>query len=104
MAIDSPMTWATIRLPGQPIAFRVPNSRTRRDTAAIVRITATAKAAISTMTESHLPRSLASLAVELSDPVISLARLLGVVIVADGKSLAISCCTDPMSDALSALT
>ena len=98
------MTCAMIRRPRQPSALSVPNSRTRRETAAIVRITATVNAAISTRIGSHRPRSSASFAVEESEPVISLARLLGVVIVADESSLAISCCTAGMSAVLSAVT
>ena len=82
----------------------MPNSRTRLATAAIVSSTATANAAISTRIDSHLPRSLASLAAEVSEPVTWFARLLGVVICAVGSSLAISCCTAPMSDALAAVT
>ena len=79
-----------IRLPRQPSAFSVPNSRTRRDTAAIVSSTATANAAISTRTDSHLPRSLASFAALVSEPVTWLARLLGVVTVARRQQLGIS--------------
>ena len=71
---DSPSTWPTIRLLRQPSAFSVPNSGTRRATAAMVSRLATANAAISTSTASHLPRSLASLAALAADPVISLAR------------------------------
>ena len=77
MATDSPITWAMIRRVRQPSALSVPNSRTRRATAAIVSRLATANAAISTRIDSHLPRSLASLAVLDSDPVTSLARLDG---------------------------
>ena len=101
---DSPITWAMIRRPRQPSAFSVPNSRTRRDTASIVSSTATANAAISTRTDSHLPRSLASFAADDTEPVTSLARLLGVVIVAPGSTLAISLCTAEMSAALAAVT
>ena len=60
MAIDSPITWAITRRLRQPSAFSVPNSATRRETAAIVSRLATANAAISTSTASHRPRLLAS--------------------------------------------
>src|SRR5579875_173402 len=103
-ASDSPMTWAMILRPRQPSAFSVPNSRTRRETAAIVSSTATANAAISTRTDSHLPRSSASFAAEVTEPLTSFARLLGVVTVADGSSLAISLLTAGMSAALAAVT
>jgi hypothetical protein len=101
---DSPMTWATIRRPRQPSALSVPNSDTRRDTAAIVSSTATAKAATSTRTDSHLPRSSASFAVDVSDPVTSLARLLGDVTSASGRALATGACSAGMSAALAAVT
>ena len=98
------MTWAMIRRPRQPSALSVPNSRTRRATAAIVSSTATANAATSTRIDSHLPRSSASFAAEVSEPVTWFARLLGVVICAVGSSLAISCCTVAISAALEAVT
>src|ERR1700733_13625048 len=75
MTTDSPSTWAMIRRVRQPSAFSVPNSPTRRATADIVSRLATANAAISTSTASHLPRSLASLAAPDTDVVTSLARL-----------------------------
>src|SRR5215470_5801540 len=104
MATDSPITWAMIRLDRQPSALSVPNSRTRRATAAIVSRLATANAAINTRTDSHLPRSLASLAALDADPVTWLARLAAVVTVAWGSSLEISDCTTEMSEALAAVT
>ena len=60
MPTDSPSTWLTIRLLRQPSALSVPNSGTRRATAARVSRLATANAAISTSTASHLPRARAS--------------------------------------------
>src|SRR5216683_401529 len=93
MTTDSPITWATTRRLRQPRALSVPNSRTRRDTAAMVSRLASRKAAMSTATASHLPRLLARLAVLASDPETSLARSLDVVTVADGSSLLIACCT-----------
>src|SRR3954470_18437494 len=55
LTMDSPTTWrVTLRL-GPPSAFRVPNSRTRRDTAEEVSSAATRKAATSTAIDSHLP-------------------------------------------------
>ena len=104
MVTDSPSTWATIRRLRQPSALSVPNSRARRDTAAIVSRLATANAAISTRTDSHLPRSLASLAELDTDPVTWLARLEAVVTVAPGSSLEISFWTAGMSAALAAVT
>ena len=65
---------------------------------------ATANAAISTRTDSHLPSSLASLAALDRDPVTWLARLEAVVTVAPGSSLEISFCTAGMSAALAAVT
>jgi len=47
---DSLSTWAMIRLDRQPIAFRMPNSRARRLTAAGVSRLAAANAAASTGT------------------------------------------------------
>ena len=90
MTIDSPITWRTIRQLGQPNALSVPNSRTRRVTAAMVSRLASRNAATSTAIASHLPRLLARLAALASDPVTSLARLLDVVTVALGSSPEIS--------------
>ncbi len=103
-ARDSPITWAMILRPRQPSALSVPNSRTRRATAAMVSSTATANAAISTRMDSHLPRSSASRAADVTEPLTSLARLLGVVIVALGRILAISFCTASMAVPLTAVT
>jgi hypothetical protein len=104
MTTDSPSTWTTIRRVRQPIAFSVPNSATRRATAAIVSRQATANAAISTRTDSHRPRSLASLAALDTDPVTSLARLASVVTVLPGSSLEISLLTAGMPLAPAAAT
>ncbi len=52
---DSPTTWRVTLRDGQPSALRVPNSRTRRDTADEVSSAATRNAATSTATDSHLP-------------------------------------------------
>ena len=82
---DSPSTWPTIRRLRQPSALSVPNSGTRRDTAAMVSRLATANAAISTSTASHLPSTPASLAALAADPVISLARSAELVTVACGS-------------------
>jgi hypothetical protein len=101
---DSPSTWLTIRPLRQPSAFSVPNSGTRRATAAMVSRLATANAAISTSTASHLPRAPASLAALAADPVISLARSLELVTVAFGSRCWISLRTAPMSAALAAVT
>src|SRR5260221_181801 len=75
---DSPMIWRMIRRLLQPIALSVPNSRTRRVTADMVRMLAMRKAAASTATASHLPRLLASVDALDRDPVTSLARSLDV--------------------------
>ena len=104
MPTDSPSTWPTIRRLRQPSALSVPNSGTRRATAAMVSRLATANAAISTSTASHLPSAPASLAALAADPVISLARSEELVTVACGSSCAISFCTAPMSAALAAAT
>ena len=82
----------------------MPNSGTRRATAAMVSRLATANAAIRTRTASHLPRAPASLAAPAADPVISLARSAELVTVAAGRRCSISCCTVPISVALAALT
>ena len=104
MVTDSPSTWATIRRLRQPSALSVPNSRTRRATAAMVSRLATANAAISTSTDSHRPRSLASRSALVSEPVTWLARLAEVVTVALGSSREISFWTAEMSAALAAAT
>ena len=101
---DSPITWPTILPLRQPSALSVPNSRTRRATAAIVSRMASPNAATRTATDSHLPRLSARLAALPTDPVTWLARLLASVTVADGSSLVSSCCTAGMSAALSAET
>lgn len=51
----SPTTWRVTRPDFQPSALRVPNSRTRRETAEEVSRPATRNAATSTAMESHLP-------------------------------------------------
>ena len=104
MAIDSPITWPMIRRLRQPSALSVPNSRTRRATAAIVSRLASRNAATSTATASHLPRLSARLAALDSDPVTSPARLLDVVTVALGRIVEISLATPLMLEALSAAT
>ena len=104
MTSDSPMIWRMIRPLVQPIALSVPNSRTRRVTALMVRMLARPKAATSTATASHLPRLLASVDALDSDPVTSLARSLDVVTVAAGRAVAISLDTAEMSAALVADT
>src|SRR5580698_6370468 len=104
MTSASPMIWRMIRRLPQPIALRVPNSRTRRVTADTVRMLASPNAAASTATASHLPRLLARVDALDSDPVTSLARLLEVVTVAVGKAREISLETAPMSAALAADT
>ena len=104
MTTDSPITWAMIRLDRQPSALSVPNSRTRRATAAIVSRLATANAAISTRIDSHLPRSLASLAALVTDPVTWFARLEAVVTVSLGQELLDLGLHRGMSAALAAVT
>src|SRR6478609_11302196 len=51
----SPTTWRVTRLDFQPSALRVPNARTRRETAEEVSRPATRNAATSTAIDSHLP-------------------------------------------------
>jgi hypothetical protein len=104
MATDSPITWPMILRLRQPRALRVPNSRTRRATAAMVSKLASRNAAISTATASHLPRLLARLEALDSDPVTWLARSADVVTVAPGIAVRISFCTAAMSAELSAAT
>ena len=104
MASASPITWATTRWLFQPSALSVPNSRTRRETAAIISRAARLNAAISTATASHLPRLLARLPALDSEPLTSLARLLEVVTVALGSSDEIPDETLLMFEALSAAT
>ena len=98
------MTWPMTRRLRQPRAFSVPNSLTRRDTAAIVSRLATANAATSTAIASHLPRLLARLEALAREPVTWLARSPEVVTVAVGSWLLIDCCTALMSAALAAAT
>src|SRR6266581_5088083 len=104
MTSASPMIWRMIRRLVQPIALRVPNSRTRRETADIVRMLASPNAAASTATASHLPRLLARVEALDSDPVTSLARLLEVVTVAVGRAREIALETALISEALAADT
>ena len=101
---DSPMTWPMIRLLRQPMAFSVPNSRARRDTADIVSSPATANAATSTRMDNQVPRSPASFAALPSEPLIWLARLAELVTVAFGSSALISLLTAEMSAVLAAVT
>ena len=101
---DSPMTWPTMRRLFQPSAFSVPNSRTRRETAASVSRLASRNAAMRTAIASHLPRLLARLEALDSEPVTSLARSLEVVTVSDGSARAISLETVPMAEELLAAT
>ena len=95
------LTTAPLR---QPSALSVPNSRTRRPTAAMVSRLAMANAAIRTAIASHRPSSLARLAVLDSEPVTALARLEEVLTVADGTRAEISCCTAGISAELAAAT
>src|ERR1700749_4281981 len=104
MTRASPMIWRMIRRLPHPIALRVPTSRTRRETADIVRMLARPNAAASTATASHLPRLLASVEALARDPVTSLARLLDVVTVAEGRAREISPETALISAALAADT
>src|ERR1700730_6201393 len=104
IAMASPMTWPTIRLLRQPSALSVPNSLTRRETAAIVSRLASRNAATRTATASHLPRLLARLDALAREPVTSLARSLEVVTVAPGTTPEIDLDTLPMPAALAAAT
>lgn len=66
--MDSPTTCrVTLRL-GQPSAFSVPNSRTRRETAEEVSSAATRNAAMRTAMDSHLPTLVARLEAVDSEP------------------------------------
>ena len=78
----------------------MPNSRTRRDTAAMVSRLASRNAAIRTAMASHLPRLLARLEVLAREPVTSLARSEELVTVDDGTALEISLDTAVTLDAL----
>src|SRR6266536_3064275 len=98
------MTWAMIRVLRQPNALSVPNSRTRRVTAATVSRLATATAVASTRTDSQRPRSSASFAVLDREPVTWLARLAEVVTVALGIRREISFATAGTTAALAAAT
>ena len=100
----SPITWPAILPLRQPSALRVPNSRTRRDTAATVSKQATATAASSTSTASQMPRLRASCAVVFSDPAPPLAKLAELVTVAFGSSREIAPLTVLTSAALTACT
>ena len=88
----------------QPSAFSVPNSRTRRETPETVSRLATANAATSAATASHVPRRSASVDALESDPLTWLARSSDVVTVALGISCSISLLTAVMFSALSACT
>jgi hypothetical protein len=101
---DSPITWLMMRRLSQPSALRVPNSRARRATAAGVRSAATVKAAPRVRMANHMPSSLARVAVLASDAVTWLASELSLVIVADGRRLEISPCTDERSVELAVAT
>jgi hypothetical protein len=98
------MTWAVIRPLRQPSALSVPNSRTRRPTAATVSRLATATEPSSASPASQVPRLLASCAVVFSDPATLLARLAELVTVADGSSREIAPVTAATSAALAACT
>ena len=100
----SPMTWPTMRRLRQPIALRVPNSRTRRVTEAMVSSTASTKAASSTSAESQVPSVLARVEAVLSEPETLLARSEAVVTVADGSSFSISDWTVEIADESVAVT
>src|SRR5580704_15261376 len=104
MTRASPMIWRMIRRLRHPIALRVPNSRTRRETAEMVRMLAMPKAAARTATASHLPRLLARLEALDSEPVTWLARSLEVVTVALGSEAEMSFETALMSAELAAET
>ncbi len=93
-----------MRLVRQPRALSVPNSRTRRATAAVVSRLATANAAMRTAIANQRPRSLIRLVAAASEPVTALAKLPEEVTVADGSSFAISACTAGTSEALAAAT
>ena len=93
----------TLRL-RHPRALSVPNSLIRRPTADIVRRLATAKAAISAATDSHVPRRLARLEALASEPLTCAARSSAVVTVALGSAFWISDLTAAMAEALEALT
>src|SRR5690242_9379377 len=81
LTMDSPTTCrVTLRL-GQPSAFRVPNSRTRRETAEEVSSAATRKAAARTAIDSHLPTLVARLEAVDSEPETVEARSAEVVTV-----------------------
>ncbi len=104
VATDSPMTCPTIRLLRQPRALSVPNSGTRRVTAASVSRLATANAAIRASAASHPPRAPASFAALAAEPVISLAKSAELVAVACGSRCPISRWTAPILAALAAAT
>ncbi len=104
ITMASPMTCPiTLRL-RQPSALSVPNSRTRRETAAPVSRLASRNAAISTAMASQRPRLFARLEVLDSEPVTWLARSLEVVTVALGRVAEISLDTAEMFESLSAAT
>src|SRR5258708_27849429 len=104
MTSASPMIWRRMRRLRHPIALRVPNSRTRRETAEMVRMLAIPNAAARTAAASHLPRLLARLDALESDPVTWLARLPELVTVAFGSAAEVSFETAVMSVALAADT
>src|SRR5580693_29401 len=104
MTSASPMICRMIRRLRHPMALSVPNSRTRRETAEMVRMLAIKKAAAMTATASHLPRLLARLDALESEPVTWLARSLEVVTVALGSEAEISFETAEMSAELAADT
>ena len=84
----------------QPIALRVPNSRTRRETAAIMRRPATRKATASAATESHRPRLDVRVEALESAPLTSLARSAEVETVAEGSAAFTSAATVETCEAL----
>lgn len=79
--MDSPTTCRVTRRLGQPSAFRVPNSRTRRDTAEEVSSAATRNAATRTAIDSHLPTLVARLEAVEREPETVSARSAEVVTV-----------------------
>lgn len=77
----SPTTWRVTRPDVQPRALSVPNSRTRRETAAEVSSPATRDAATSTAMDSHLPTLVAREEAVDSEPETVSARSAEVVTV-----------------------
>jgi hypothetical protein len=82
----------------------VPNSRTRRPTAAAVNRAASANAAASTAIASHLPRLFASEAAPAREPDTESARLAEEVTVAPGIAFWMALCTAAIRVELAAFT